>query len=405
MHFISIIMLWAMLFTAPMAAEALIGMHEGDAPKAFVLSDLDGAPVDVGSRFGQKPLILVFWELAMSSSFLDYSLDELKFLNGFYEARHSLSDLEIYGIYTPEEGREVSPGELERVRSLLKANGIQIPILVDRGFRIFREYGVIALPTTVMIEKSGTIGFIYPSFPLAARPLFREKVNALAGIAGPEESQAPEKQGGRDPHAVSLYHYALRMYGKGLREQCLSPLQKSLALDPDSAPAHNLMGMVLRQSGKVEESLENFEKAMKLDRGNVPARFNYALVMFEKEKYGEAEPLFREVLSRDQTLAEAHYLLGLLYRKTGRTEEAAEELGRAILLFEKKSDDTVHEILAPSTFHRISTLYALAGLYREAGETAQALELLQKATEIALGVDTASGVAAAYRTRDMMIHE
>jgi Tfp pilus assembly protein PilF/alkyl hydroperoxide reductase subunit AhpC len=384
---------------------ALIGVKEGDAPKEFVLNDLNGATVNVGDVIGKKPVILVFWELAMSKAFLDYSMDELRFLSGFYNIHHDTSGLEIFSIYTPEEDKEIPDSEIEKVKDLIKVNKIKFPVLIDSGFKIFREYGVIALPSTIMIDKTGKITFIYPSFPLAARPLFTEKINTLIGLAETVEKKEAEKTKGKDSHSVRLYNYALQMYKHGLLEQALSPLKKSLELDPDLTSSHNLMGIVLWKRGNFEGSVEEFKHAIKLDNNNVPAQFNYGLLLFESEKYTEAEKHFRKVISLDDKLAEVHYVLGLLYKKTNREREAMEELGSALVLFEERKTASVYEIYSPAAYQRISALYALSELHGRKGEAEKALDLLQKAVKITLGLEMKSEQGHLYRSRDLMIYE
>jgi Tfp pilus assembly protein PilF/peroxiredoxin len=383
----------------------LIGIREGEQPNKFTLEDLNGAQVDVGGLFGRKPVIIVFWELPISKSFIDYSMDELRFLNDFYESHHDSTRLEIIGVYTPEDDGDVPKSEIERVKNLVNVNRIKFTILVDRGFRIFREYGVIALPSTVMVDKGGAITFIYPSFPLSAQPILGDEIRSLIGIAPAVAEKGPEKKEGPDSHSVRLYNYALQMYKKGLIEQALSPLKKSVEMDAGFAPSHNLMGIVFWKRGNYEGAVEEFNKAVTLDKSHVPAHFNYGVMEFEGEKYPEAERHFREVLSLNSGLAEAHYVLGLLYKKTNREEEAVRELVSALDLFEKRKTASPYEISAPAAFHRISTLYALSELYRGRGDTGKALDALQKAAQLALGFGIKSEKENLQRSSDLMLYE
>ncbi len=393
------------MIAALSSSYALIGIKEGDSPASFTLNDLNGSPVNVGSHFGTKPVILVFWELAMSKSFLDYSMDELKFLNDFYGKYHDTSGLEIFAIYTPEEEGDVPQSEIDRVSNLIKVNKIKFPVLIDSGFELFREYGVIALPSTIMIDGSGKIQFIYPSFPLAAQKLFVDRIMVLIGLAEATGEKEAGKKKGPDSQSVILYNYALHMYKKGLMEQALSPLNKSIEMDPEFPWTHNLMGIILWKSGNFEGALAEFRQAITIDQKNVPAHFNYGILLFESENYEEAEKHFRTVISFDTAMAEAHYVLGLLSIRTNRENEAIHELGTALELFEKRKASEVYELSVPSAFHRISTIYTLSVLYRKKGETEKALGLLQKAAEIALGHDMKASKEEMNLSKDLMIYE
>ncbi|MEW6601167.1 MAG: redoxin domain-containing protein [Nitrospirota bacterium] len=403
--FVHAVIFSVVILSIPSDSCALIGTLEGEAPHPFTLEDLTGRTVESAALFGSKPVILVFWELPISKSFIDYSMDELRFLNDFYEKHHEATGLDVIGIYTPEEDGDVPAAEIDRVRDLVKVNRIKFTILVDRGFRVFREYGVIALPSTVMVDQSGKIRFIYPSFPLAAQPVFTKTIQNLIGIAPLRTEKEPEETAGQDSHSIRLYKYALQMYKKGLPEQALSPLKKSVELGHGFSPSHNLMGIILWKRGNFEGAVEEFNTAVTLDRTYVPAHFNYGVLLFESEKFAEAERHLKETLSLNSEMAEAHYVLGLLYKKTDREADAERELGAALTLFEKRKAVSAYEIYAPSAFHRISTLFALSELFRKKGENARAMEALQKAVSLALGLDIKTERETLHRSRDLMLYE
>ncbi len=400
---IKLLIVMSIISSLPAASFALIGIREGDVPKEFTLPDLNGSLVNSGDYFGSKPVIIVFWELAMSKSFLDYSMDELRFLNDFYEKHHDKSGLEIFAIYTPEEDREIPESEIERVKNLIKVNRIKFPVLIDTGFKIFREYGVIALPSTLMIDKTGKIKFIYPSFPLASQPLFTEEIKSLIGIIKPAPDMEAKNADGPGSHSDRLYSYAHQMYKRGLVEQALSPLKKSMQMAPEYAPSHNLMGIILWKIGNLKDAADEFELAIKLDKNNAPAYFNYGLLLFENDKYAEAEAHIKSAVSLNNNLAEAHYVLGMIYKKRKHVSDALKELEEALTLFDKKKKTPA--LYDTSDYNRISVLYSLSKLYAENGDYKKALDLLIKATQVSLGLEDKEETDHLHRSGDLMIYE
>ncbi len=388
----------------PSSSLALIGIKEGDAPAKISLSDLEGNSVELNDYFGKKPVIIVFWELAADKSFLNYSLDELIFLNSIHKKYKSEHGLEIFTVYTPEDADTVSAGEMSRVRNLLKINNIKLPVLIDRGLKTYRDYGVIALPSTVMVGKAGKIQFIYPSFPITARPVFADKIQQLLGLSSGISKHKKSKKGDV-AQSVRLYQYALQMFKKGLLEQALSPLKKSIQLDQRAAGSHNLMGIILRQKGDFEGAISELQTSMNLDSSNVHPRFNYALLLLENEKYIEAETMLLKVLKLDNKLAEAHYALGILYKNIKRNEDAVRELRKAFELFEKSKPEQAYEINDSTVFNRISTLYILSEILQMQGNTKQSLKLLDKAAEIALGLDINKDKRNMHRSKELLIYE
>ena len=273
---------------------------------------------------------------------------------------------------------------------------------MDIGFEVFREYGVVALPSTVMVNKNGKIEFIYPSFPLAASKLFTRRIEELVGLEMPVEVSAAEKKKTADSKARRLYKYALQMYKKGLVEQTLSPLKKSMELEPDVAWSHNLLGIILWKSGNFESAVEEFKSAIRIDRRNAQAHFNYGLLLFESGKLNDAEKQLDISMAIDDTVSETHYVLGLLYNKLGRYDEAVKELKRTISIYEDQKVPA--QVYDAASFHRISAYYALSELYTEKGDVKSARELLRKAARAALGIEGADE-RPLYRSEDLMIYE
>ena len=272
---------------------------------------------------------------------------------------------------------------------------------MDEGFRMFKEYGVIALPSTIMINENGKIEFIYPSFPLVAKKIFIKNIEELVGIVKP--AVKPDKEQGADTKAKRLYHYALQMYKKGLLEQALSPLRKSIALESGSAWSHNLMGIILWKSGDFDGSVKEFKDAIRIDRQLSQAHFNYALILFENNRLNESEKQLDISLAIDNSSAEAHYLLGMLYKKMKRPDEALETFEKALLIYEEKDMDAL--VYDSALFNMVSVYYVLSELYAEKGDVKTSRKLLRQATRAALGINGEEGKKPVYRSEDLMIYE
>jgi len=398
-----IYILFFVLSFLPSTSSALIGVKEGDVPKEIILNDLQNRTVKLSEYYGKNPVILIFWEQPLSKAFLDYSMDELHFISDYYEKYHEKTGLEVFGIYTPEEDGKIPDDEITKVRNLIKANKIKFPILIDQGFKFFQEYGVIALPTTVMVNKTGKIQFIYPSFPQAAHPLIAEQVKILMGMAVPAKKEEVIK--GPDSKSGRFYRYALQMYKKGLAEQALSPLKKSLELDPDLAMSHNLMGIVLWERGKSDEAREAFTKAIALDNDNMAAHLNYSVLLFEQEQYDDVEKNLKSL-----SVAEApfkvrlHYILGLIYRNTNRIDEAIKELEEANSIIDKVESDE-RESVSFSDSYRVFLLRDLSALYNKKNNKDKAIELLTRAVRVSLDLEGKSESIPLNERKDIMLYE
>ncbi|UCH79650.1 MAG: tetratricopeptide repeat protein [Nitrospiraceae bacterium] len=387
----------------PSISCALIGLKEGDAPKEIILNDLENRRVTVSEFYGKKPVIIIFWEQPLSTAFLDYSMDALHFLSDYYEKYRDETGLEVFGVYTPVEDGEIPEEEIRKVRNLIKTNNITFPILIDQGFTFFQEFGVIALPTTVMVNTTGKVQFIYPSFPLAAHPLMAEQVKMLMGMAVPAKKEEAMK--GPDSMSGRLYHYALQMYKKGLAEQSLSPLKKSLELDPDMTMSHNLLGVALWKSGKSDQAREAFAKAIELDRNNMAAHLNHCVLLYEQEHYADVENTLKSLSVADAPLkVRMHYLLGLVYWNTTRIDESIQELEEAINILDTLGSEESRSVLFSDSY-RIYLLRDLASLYSIKNNQDKTIELLKRAVQVSLDLEGASDTIPLHERKDMMLYE
>ncbi len=85
----------------------------------------------------------------------------------FWDTQCSLCKQEMVGLKSLQEkyGSEklvvaavcTDPENIDEVRNIVKDLGIDYPVLLDRGAEVSRKYGVVAFPTTVVIDKTGYI--------------------------------------------------------------------------------------------------------------------------------------------------------------------------------------------------------------------------------------------------------
>jgi tetratricopeptide (TPR) repeat protein len=162
------------------------------------------------------------------------------------------------------------------------------------------------------------------------------------------------------------------------------------------------MGVILSHRGRFEDASTAFMRAIQLDRNNATAHFNYALLLFDIEKYKDAEEHLKRSLSLNTGSAEAQLILGMLYRRTGKSDLALTELEAVFEeVVQKRADfkGEASDVLIMSALHTLSELYA------EKGDEKKALSALRKAMEIILGLEGGTDRAPLHRGRDFMMYE
>lgn len=75
---------------------------------------------------------------------------------------------------------------------------------------------------------------------------------------------------------------------KGENDKALSYLQQALKSNPDSADAHNLMGVVMERDGNVKAAGKAFRKALSLRDDFTQAHNNYGSFLFRQKEYKQA---------------------------------------------------------------------------------------------------------------------
>lgn len=71
------------------------------------------------------------------------------------------------------------------------------------------------------------------------------------------------KSGEPKPDAVPFLEHALEYLQSGRLEQAIAHYHSALEIDPDHAPAHNNLGVALKQLGRTQEAVTHFNKALK----------------------------------------------------------------------------------------------------------------------------------------------
>jgi protein O-GlcNAc transferase len=182
---------------------------------------------------------------------------------------------------------------------------------------------------------------------------YRACERALAGAASPAEAllhfgaallaagrsaaalRAYEKAIDTDPDFFPAYLAAGAML---LKQRAFARARdhvlEAVAIDPDSAEAQNLLGVVLRAMGRSREAIECFEAAGRLGGGLVYPHFNLALAWRDLglEHLAVAIDALRKALAIDPAYFPAVTHLAGLLSEEGRWQEALMQSERALAM-------------------------------------------------------------------------
>lgn len=139
-----------------------------------------------------------------------------------------------------------------------------------------------------------------------------------------------------------------------------------LEFSPDVAILHSNLGLVLRNSGKVDEAIEHFNKALKLAPNSAEVYNNLGIALGKLGKVDEEIVHYKKALELKPNSAVIHYNLATALAYQGKTDEAITEYRQALRL-------------RPDDINALSNLgFALAGQ----GNFGEAIECYKEALEL-----------------------
>lgn len=131
----------------------------------------------------------------------------------------------------------------------------------------------------------------------------------LAGCAATApRGQQPESAQRR---ALARLELASAYLENGQARTALEEVDKALAADERSAPAHDLRGLALASLGRAGEAQASFERALQLDARNAGAMHNFGWFLCQQQRWDEAQAWLERALAQPGYEGGARSLLAL----------------------------------------------------------------------------------------------
>ena len=118
----------------------------------------------------------------------------------------------------------------------------------------------------------------------------------------------------------------------GRLPQAIEQFEAALRIKPDYAYAHNGLGNALFLSGRAAEAIDHYHEALKIDPGYPEAHNGLANALFQSGHLPEARAESEKAVKFNPNYAEAHCTLGLVMAQQGQIAEAIEQFETALRL-------------------------------------------------------------------------
>ena len=238
----------------------------------------------------------------------------------------------------------------------LRPGNYTVAVEGDANFETVRE--------TITIEPLTLAGRRSPmSMAMMTRP-----VNVQIYLR-PKNEAATNKPGVLNAALATVPKPAVAFYEKGLEfaranetDKAIDQFRRAVELHPAFGLALNELGAQYMKKGQYDKAADALAKVVQLSPDAAEPRLNYGIVLYNLGKVADAELQLREVVKRNDHSFPAHYYLGLTLIKQSNYEGAEAELRRAIELGGPRAN---------------RSHYILGGVYWKVGKLQQAVDELE----------------------------
>jgi tetratricopeptide (TPR) repeat protein len=308
-----------MMFAIPNAVAAFKYLKTGMEVPDFTLKTLAGEEVSISSYRGSPATIVLFW--ATWSPRSRPALEDAQKLYSEY------GDKGLKVIAVNVNRMSVSHQDRQEMKGMRDELGLSMPVAVDDGLSTYSAFGVVATPSTAVLDPDGKIVFEAASYLKSTGADVREQVEVLLGLREPATEAVAAEEDVYKPARKALLYYNLgrNLLRLGNHEKAVDKLEDSVEADEKFTAPRILLGHLLL-ADKSEKSLaraeELFRTAVEVEPGNVSAICGLGEALLEQGRTDEAGALFGKAMEIDPAYTPAVANMSLVLARQGKPEES-----------------------------------------------------------------------------------
>jgi len=349
---ISMFLFLVLVFCYTGKASTQMLKHVGQEPSGFSLRDPEGETVALADYSDKTAVVLLFW-----STWSSKSKEALKRFNDYYQ-KYRDKGIQVIGINA--ENQQISDKDIIQIKTLIKELGISYPIALDNQLETFHSYGIIALPSTMVISKN-KISYALPSFPLVGTEEMFDYLLVLAGEP-PRKKQVEEKYRPK-PDAIATANLANKLAKKKNMSQMAYPLfKKAISKDPRYIPPYIELAMLYETNGKSKDADAILREALTIEPENQIVMSELGFLLTKNDGTKEAISLLSKAI-QSESFTPALYYFAYALGKDGQLEKSFASFDKAVEL--NPFESTIYELRA-EIFESNNMLKEASADYRKA---------------------------------------
>jgi len=282
---------------------------------AMELRGLDGETAVVPDVADAKTrvTVLVFW-----STWSQPSQRELARLTKLW-SRWQHHGVRVLAVNV--ESARTTEEESQAVRDWISAHPMPFPVFMDRGLEAFHAYGVIAVPTTIVIDSAGTIIFRLPGYPVAGS---EQLVEAIEGEVIVTVDAMREVSPSTPEHrrAIRRTRLARLLMHKGQFELAEYTLRRAIDETPEFLEARLLLARFYERAMRLDDATSLLLETTERFGEDSRLLLAWAGLKLRQGELRAAESLARRALQSNPSHSTAMLVLASVHQAEGEIDSA-----------------------------------------------------------------------------------
>ncbi|MEE9553580.1 MAG: tetratricopeptide repeat protein [candidate division Zixibacteria bacterium] len=347
------------IFFVPSGTAAFKYLQEGMTAPSIKGNDIiTGNKISSEEYLKDNVVVITFW-----ATWSSRSLQQLADLKTLAEKYRELP-LKIMAVNV--ENQFISPVLKDKINQTAAEMELPFPVLIDKGLESFNSFGVIAVPSTAVLDTSGILRYAPSGYSLTTKDHIVDTIEVLLGLKKPSAESVLVDGYIPDSKASRYYNLALQLANQRMWSRALSNLDQAQQADSNFSAPYNLRGQILLETSKPEQAISEFETAVAMDSSSIAARAGLGRALLKNDQLESAFDILSEVLAVDSTYTPAVLDLAICLSEKNDIEKAL-----SLLLDARELNPMYPDV------H-----YYLGAVYLKAGRKADALDSFRSALEI-----------------------
>jgi tetratricopeptide (TPR) repeat protein len=301
------------VFLISSTSAALQQLQVGMPAPDFSLRMISGETRTFADVRGEKKTVILFW-----STWDRNSEQVLARMQKLYE-KYSGRGLAVIAVNANKQN--ISESDMAQIRSTVGRLKLTFPVFVDSGLSCFHDFGIIALPTTVIVDSDHTITYELPGYPLVGSEEMADFI--VASIEG--KAQVSATKSGYQPNKTSLRFFNMgrnTLKSGAMADTAEFWFKKSAEADSKFMLPHINLGKLYLQRGDKVLAEAQFKEVLAKDPASVIALCETALIMIDDGRIKEGTALLESAFKADGSYTPCYYYSGLAYGRQGMLDQA-----------------------------------------------------------------------------------